>query len=150
MNGRRGIILLAATLVAAACSDTTGVTENSLISHRALWEAAGLSSYQYEYRKQCECPPEALRPVLIEVRAGSVTQVRFLDNLLTAESLLAQGYPTIDDLFDYIDEVSQTNVASLVVTYDSMLGYPTLISVDFRRDTADDEFTVRTSNLEPR
>lgn len=149
MNGWRGVTLLTVALVAAACSDTTGVTEDSLISHRALWEAAGLSTYQYDYRKQCECPPEELRPVRIEVHAGLVKRVRYLDNLLTAESLLPSNYPTIDDLFDYIDEVSRTNAASLVVTYDSTLGYPTLISIDFRRDLTEDEFTLRVSNLEP-
>ena len=136
-----------AALVGTACSETLGVTAAGLESHRARWEAAGVSAYLYEYRRQCECGPQSLRSVRIEVQAGSVARVTFLDNGETLASPPAEAFPTIEDLFDLVDEAVQMNAASLVVTYDPTLGYPTLISVDYRRDIADDEFTVRASNL---
>lgn len=136
-----------AVVIGAACSETLGVTEVGLESHRATWEAAGVSAYLYEYRRQCECGPQSLRPARIEIQAGFVTRVTFLDNGETLENPPDEAFPTIEDLFDLIDEAVQMNAASLVVTYDPTLAYPTLISVDYRRDIADDELTIRASNL---
>jgi hypothetical protein len=143
-----GVFVVGTTMAVTACSDTLGVTSAAVESHRARWEAAGLAAYLYEYQKQCECRPETLRPARIEVQAGSVTRVTYLDNAQTLESPPADSFPTIDDLFDHIDEAARMDVASLVVTYDATFGYPTLISVDYRRDIADDEIIIRASNLE--
>ncbi len=136
-----------AAVIGTACAETLGVTEAGLESHRARWEAAGVAAYLYEYHKQCECGPQSLRPARIEIQAGSVTRVTFLDNGETLENPPTEAFPTIEDLFDLVDEAMQMNAAFLVVTYDPTLGYPTLISVDYRRDIADDEFTIRASNL---
>jgi hypothetical protein len=143
-----GVFVVCTAIAVTACSETLGVTEAGLESHRARWEAAGLTAYVYEYSKQCECGPETLRPARIEVLAGSVARVTFLDNAQTLESPPADAFPTIDDLFGRVDEAVRMDAASLVVTYDPTLGYPTLISVDYRRDIADDEFVIRASNLE--
>lgn len=142
------LVALGTTLAVTACSETLGVTVEGLETHRARWEAAGLTAYLYEYSRQCECGPEMLRPARLEVQGGSVTRVTFLDNAQTLENPPADAFPTIDDLFDHIEEAVRMDAASLVVTYDPTLGYPTLISVDYRRDIADDEFVIRASNLE--
>jgi hypothetical protein len=152
MSGRlellAGAFVVGTTIAVMACSDTLGVTVAGAESHRAQWEAADLTAYLYEYQKQCKCSLATLRPARIEVRAGSVTRVTYLDNAQTLESPPADAFPTIDDLFDHIDEAARMDAASLVVTYDATLGYPTLISIDYRRDISDDEIIIRASNLE--
>ena len=125
------------------------VTATEMDRHRALWIAAGITSYRYDYQRSCECGPDMLRPVSIEVIEGSVTSVTFLDDGLLAQSSTFNAFATIDDLFDMIDEAVQANAESLVVTYDPTLGYPTLLSVDYRIEIADDEFTITATNLEP-
>lgn len=146
----RAPVVLCALVVATACSDTLGVTAEAVQSHRAQWEATGITTYSYDYHKQCECLSVEVQPVRIDVEAGSVVRVALQSGAQPLGSLTEGLFPTIDALFDQIDEAAGKNAASLVVTYDRALGYPTLISVDYRRDVVDDEYTIRASNLVPR
>jgi frataxin-like iron-binding protein CyaY len=133
----------------SACSEVMSVTANEMDRHRALWVASGIVSYRYDYQRSCECGPETVRPVRIEVVGGSVATVTFRDDGQLMLNPQAGAFATIDDLFDMIDEAIRAQAESLVVTYDPTLGYPTLVSVDYRMEIADDEFTIRASNLEP-
>ncbi len=149
----RGILLLGmGTLALGAiggCSDPLSVTASELDSHFARWQAAGLRDYRYDFRRSCECAPAATRPATIEVVGGTVVRVRFAgggEELATSEE--RRFFPTIDELFELIDEAVRSKAAVLVVSYHPVLGYPTNISIDYRREVADDEFTIQASNLE--
>ena len=147
---RCGLLLLPILLCAgSACSEVLGVTVSEMDRHRALWISSGVLSYRYDYQRSCECGPDMVRPVRIEVLGGSVMSVTFLDDGESLQSPTAGAFATIDDLFAKIDEAIESNAESVVVTYHPTLGYPTLLSVDYRREIADDEFTITASNLEP-
>lgn len=144
------LVLGAAALGAVAgCSDPVSVTASELDSHFARWQAAGLRDYRYDFRRSCECAPAATRPATIEVIRGTVARVRFAgdgEELATSEE--RRFFPTIDQLFELIDDAVRNNAAVLVVSYHPVLGYPTNISIDYRREVADDEFTIQASKLE--
>jgi hypothetical protein len=147
---RRTLLLLAVLLcTVSACSEVLSVSAVEMDRHRALWIASGMLSYRYDYQRSCECGPDTVRPVRIEVLGGSVTSVTFLDDGESLQSPTVGAFPTIDDLFAKIDEAIESDAESVVVTYHPTLGYPTLLSVDYRREIADDEFTITASNLEP-
>jgi len=54
---------------------------------------------------------------------------------------------TIEDAFALIEGLTTQNVASLVVEYNETYGFPTLISVDFDLNIADDEIVYIYSNF---
>ncbi len=157
--GRRGLVsppraawlVLGAVALGAVggCSDSLGVTASELDSHFARWQAAGLRDYRYDFRRSCECAPAATRPATIEVIGGAVVRVRFAgggEEFATSEE--QRFFPTIDQLFQLIDDAVRNHAAVLVVSYHPVLGYPTNISIDYRREVADDEFTIQASKLE--
>ena len=147
---RCGLPLLTVLLCSvSSCSEVLSVSASEMDRHRAVWISAGVVDYRYDYHRQCECGPDTVRPVRIEVLGGSVTSVTFLDDGQLLQSPTVGAFATIDDLFAKIDEAIESDAESVIVTYDPTLGYPTLLSVDYRREIADDEFTITASNLEP-
>lgn len=148
---RRPVAVLAACLLLAGCSEALSISETLAASgdHRAAWEAAGLRDYRYEYRRSCECAPETTRPVEIEVRDGAVRSVTLVETGEPLSSGLAWTFPTVDDLFDLIDDAVRRNADLLEVTYDPTFGYPTTLRIDYRREVADDEMEMEASNLRP-
>ena len=47
---------------------------------RALWQEQGITSYQFELRYGCFCPPEVVRPVTITVINGVMTSMVYADS----------------------------------------------------------------------
>jgi len=149
VNGNRGWFgidgrgMVAAALLAAMAGAGCGSSPFELSataweSYRARWEAAGLTDYEYDFRRSCECIDT--RPARIEVRSGRVAQVRYSDSGELTSTV--QGYPTIDELFELIDEGIRAEAASMRVSYDQQLGYPTEIRIDFDPRVADDEIEI--------
>lgn len=147
---RAGAVVGAAALV-SGCADSLSVQATAQASgdHRAAWEAAGLRDYRYEHRRSCECPPETTQLVQIEVRDGTVQAVVFAGTGEPVSSELVSAFPTVDELFDLIDDAIRRNADLLEVTYDGALGYPKTLRIDYRREVADDEMEIEASNLEP-
>ncbi len=147
---RAKLLVLGALALGAVggCSDSLSVTASEIDSHFARWQAAGLRDYRYDFRRSCECAPAATRPATIEVIGGAVARVRFSGGEDLATSEERRFFPTIDELFELIAEAVRDKAAVVVVSYHPVLGYPTNVSIDYRREVADDEFTIQASNLE--
>ena len=141
---------LLALVVVGGCGDgPTALSSTTMHSARARWEATGIQDYRYEFRQQCECGPALAEAAIVEVRGGTVTNVSNRDSGIPAASDERRLFPTIDDLFDRIDDAIRRNAASLVVSYDDDLGYPTLISIDYDVQVIDDEVAIDASALAP-
>lgn len=137
--------------LAAACGQPLSVEATSAAygHHRAAWEAAGVRDYRYLFQRRCECPPEMTAPVEIEVRGGAVEAVMLSQSGAPVSPELLPAFPTVDDLFDLIDEALRRDADLLEVTYDSPLGYPTSLRIDYRREVADDEVDIEAWGLRP-
>jgi hypothetical protein len=120
------------------------------------WQAEKVSDYEFQFNKGCFCP--SIGTVLIEVRADTVYQVLTTD---TRETLFVQlndqtqvpaleympdYFKTISELFDVIRDARSQKANKIVADYDSELGYPKSIDIDYVKDAVDDEVAYLVSN----
>ena len=150
MPSRSFVCLLAGSSVVmlAACSDATAPDEK-LNAARRRWAQQGPASYSMVVHRSCECTPEGAGPVLVRVRNGAVESRQYTATGASVPASLADVFPSVEGLFQLIEDARRQRPNSLEVRYDATLGYPTLISVDFDRMIADDEFVYTASELRP-
>jgi hypothetical protein len=106
------------------CSDTlepSGVFSSA----EQRWENASYSSYAFTAERSCFCSDEGRGPVRVTVLNGSVTSVVMIATGVTVE---ADGWFTIEGLFDLIREQLETLPSRLDAEYDAALGYPTKVT----------------------
>lgn len=142
------LLLLAVVLTTAARCEVLGSSESdreALEEARDRWDARDIFSYEYRFRNQCgECLVEFARAYDVRVVDGFVVRV------VDAETGAAppQGYDvlTVPELFALADDaIRRADVFH--IEYDRQLGYPTVLSVDWQRQVADDEFVIRVDGL---
>jgi hypothetical protein len=116
-----------------------GTQLDHLAQAEARWQAAGLTSYDFDLQVSCFCVAAELGPVTISVRNGQVLSVVRADSGTTVDSLYFQQYLTIDRMFATTRGFIDGKPAAFQASYDSNLGYPTLIALDGKANVADDE-----------
>jgi hypothetical protein len=117
--------------------------------NRDLWRARGPASYTYVFRRICFCAPAATNPVIIQVRQRSVLSVRYEDTGAAVDPSLLSLYPTVEGLFEIIENAIDQEAEVVQASYDPTLGYPTSITLDGSSMIADDEATLTASHLAP-
>jgi hypothetical protein len=116
-----------------------------LAYHRQLWEAQGITSYRFSYRRACFCSD--INMLEIDVVHGVVAAARYADGGAPVGDIYQATLPTVGTLFDIVEAALDSRADALRVTYHPALGYPTEISVDYRFVVADDEFGYTVSSL---
>lgn len=145
----RAAVVFALVGVGGCGDGPTALSSSTMEGARARWVASGIRDYRFEFRQQCECGPALADAAVVEVRGGAVTRVSYRDSGGEASSDARALFPTVDGLFDRIEDAIQRNAASLTVSYDGALGYPTLISIDYDLQVIDDEVAIDASALAP-
>ncbi len=137
--------LLALTLV--GCTDVLGPEQDALAAARARWALTNADNYLFEFRRSCFCAPDFVRPVRIEILDGIVSSAVYVD---TEEpiSLPLTSVPTIDDLFDEIQDAMDRLAFSVIADYDANMGYPTSVSIDYIENAIDDEMAFFVSSFQ--
>ena len=142
----RAAVALAATLIALAAA----AQPPDLGASRARWKAAALASYEYGYRKYCECHPESPPETVVTVRNGAVVGVRHrpVDSVqeVPAEARNFRYYWTIDDLFDLLRAAFERD-AAVRASYDASLGYPTELHIDYDLSFIGDEVDLELTRV---
>jgi hypothetical protein len=136
--------LLLAALVTAACSDTH--PDPTTEREQFATEVGG--NYSFTFSRSCECLPETAGPFRIYVTGDSVDNATDLEGNAIDAEIIAQ-LPTIDDIFQRIEDAETEGAASIDVVYDPGDGYPTSVNIDYSEEIADEEYTVTVSNVEP-
>ena len=141
-------LLLLSLAALAACSDSTDPTDpaSALADARARWAGAGVANYQYTITRGCECSPESVGPVIIEVRNHQVQTRRYLSGT-AVDPQFAELFTAVPGLFDLIDEALQAPAAGLAVRYNAEFGYPETIQIDWVAGFADDEVSYHVSDF---
>lgn len=114
-----------------------GTLQRKLDGARATWNAAHVSSYRYEIRVSCFCPP-ATKPNVFVVRHGVATK-------------FASGYKslaTVPRLFKTIQGAIDDDVADLNVKFGKR-GVPTSIYIDRSANVADEEVGYAVKRFTP-
>lgn len=143
---RRMAVLAAALALSGGCS-VLGIDsdlESELKDQRRAFLAQGLRSYSYEFQRSCFCAET--RPVVITVVNDEVRSVVIKE---TGEPVTQypEGYMTIPDLYDTLIEWADRDPHHMSATFDDVHHIPRMVSVDFEKNTADDELTLTLSNI---
>ena len=135
----RSLLALAFAVVSlAGCRSPAGPGE-VLQAARARWAEAGIADYSITVRRSCECTPEMIGPVVVEVRGGAVVSRQYSSNGAAVSPGLAASFPSVEGLFEILDDAARTRAQRVEARYDSQLGYPTYVAIDPDRLVADDE-----------
>lgn len=138
--------LLVSLTAVVACSDVTG-PKAELAEARERWKARRITQYEYNLQRICFCLEEATRAVTIRVQGGVVTGAWYLSDQSPVPSANLKNYPTVEGLFETIEEAIGRNAARLDVEYDRATGHPTRIDIDYDQRMADDEIFIRAWEL---
>jgi len=134
--------------VLAALASFATAQPADLKTARDAWRTAALADYEYGYRKYCECHPDAPPETIVTVRSGNPVAVRHrrADSPTDVPGRNPEVYWTIDGLFDLIDS-AQRRGATVRASYDSRLGFPTEVYIDYDADFIGDELDVRLTTV---
>jgi hypothetical protein len=135
--------------IQVAQSSARGQSDSQqLKTNQDLWKKQKISSYRYTLSNGCFCTPESRGPVIIEVRNGRTTSVTSVATGQPVDPELFQRYDTVPRLFDLIKDAIKRKADNLDVKYNSTLGYPTQINIDYSFQIADEEQYLTIENLQ--
>lgn len=156
MRHLAALVISVALIAASGCSSEetstvgspTSATSNAfappstLTQARAVWAELGPSSYSLNLVSACG------------ERSGLGTyKVTVTPEGITAEGTTRWSFgtdvQTVPDLFEFIDDADSGGAQVVDVTYNSDLGYPETISVDYMVNAIDDEVCYTVKNLAP-
>jgi hypothetical protein len=122
--------------------------QTNLNEARALWSSFQMERYAYGYQRSCYCRSEFRLPLLVQVLCENVTSVTTRSGEPVSDSV-ASLVPTIDGLFDTIQEAINLGANETRVVYNDEFGYPESMYIDYYYFLADDEFSVTVNYIGP-
>jgi len=149
----RGGLSVLALVGLAGCSDVTVSNERleaiqgELDNQHDLWTSQAISAYEYRFARECPCPADLTRPVLVNVAETVVIGVTYADSGTAVPNSALVSYFTVEGLFRQAQIAINLRADSLVLEYDPVLHYPTLIVVDQYLNLIDDELSLFASEL---
>ncbi len=142
---------VAAVLLVSSCVLSTGPLgrgRDRLADARRVWVQRGPASYAFTYTRACFCGwAGAYR---IEVEADTITRVTALPSGDVLADRPADVFYTVDGLFGMIGDVLDRRPDAFHASYDSALGHPVELSVDYIKQAVDDEFGFTVSDFQTR
>ena len=116
------------------------------------WEAYALDDYTIDQEVICFCPPP--RAFTLQIVADTLHDVAYDKAELVGWQLSEEEFKrivlggafTVEEVFETITR-AQGQAALLEVEYDPIYGYPSYVAIDWATTVADDEVTIRMSNL---
>jgi Family of unknown function (DUF6174) len=145
-----GSALLASPLV--ACDSITGTddlsrAQSELDRNWDRFERSAPLSYSYIVRVDCECPSDVTRPVTVWVDRGTIEYLLYEDDGRPVPFSYANSFPSVEQLFDAIQDGIDRRADYIDVDYDPTYGYPTNVYIDYDRRVADEELSLTTWGL---
>ena len=142
-------------LLLVSCSGGSSLSTNTteavrLQRSRALWARNGVRDYVYTVRVSAFVA-SANRLVRITVQNGRTVSITPDDGdptPLENDGRFFARFATVESLFNVIQQALNARADSISVDYDSVLGYPTRINIDYIRLAVDDELGVQVSQFE--
>lgn len=152
MRNAARILTLFVLVLVGGCAWLAGDTatearRQELDAARNRWATANMDSYSYVVNRSCECVYVAATKVVV-VR-GAVARLELEATGDTLPTDARPSFHTVDELFDVIADAIARDPYQFSADYDPDLGYPTLFSVDDRREIADDELMVTARDMQP-
>ncbi len=142
---------LAFVLALAACTGSGSSTpeETELAAKRTQFQQAMTGSYQFQWRQSCECTQDTTAPMLVTVTNGAISSAIYIETELPVPAAIRANLDTIEGVFDRIQDAIDDNAHMIYVEYDSELGFPKSVAIDYSEQIADEELSLVISNVEP-
>ena len=145
------LLLLTAECSAWAPLSPKELTE--LARAEARWKARGFADYRYEMKGSCFCPAEINRWTRVTVRQGRVVAAEPVEPDSTLPVSNLNLWEPIDSLFGRLrqfarDKSLQRNYSDIVVEFDPILGFPTLVDWQSKPSIADGSATYWLRNVQ--
>lgn len=149
----RFAVVLASALLIAACGGggdggEVSPEQEALDGALLLWADVDSTHYQFVSQRSCECLPEYVEPIIVEVIDGAIASALNERDLTPVAPEVETGLYTIDGLFTVIQEAIDDGAYSVDVSYDGVRGVPTGVNIDYDVNTADEEFYVDVRDFE--
>ena len=154
------LVILSSAIALSACGDVEAgdVEANLWEENKALWDSHNLQNYKYTITFGCYCSTKATSPFEVTVKNGVVEEAIYLESShgMEAGTQVDEASPFRDDPLDTFTiagrfDVLQTALSTAdeaTVHYDSALGYPKEVHLDYLLDYPDDEVSMRIENFE--
>jgi hypothetical protein len=137
---------LALVALAGACADVgpegDGL-EAEVARQRQIWEARRPENYVVEVERQCFCGVEARGPVRVTVSGARVTGRVYSDSGAAVPEAFADLFPSVDGLFDILEDALARPAENVDVTWDAASGAPSSFFIDYSANIADEEVGYR-------
>lgn len=147
MPAIRPLLLVAAlALGGSACSTVAGPGDDlraQIAFYRALWEAEGPEDYRYTVERLCFCGEDVRGPAMVEVVGDTVVRVTYSRDGAEVIPDYRWFFPSVDGLFDILQEGIDENAHSIEVSWDEATGVPLHFFIDYRANMADEELGMR-------
>jgi hypothetical protein len=145
-----GAALLLAPL--AACDGITGVddlsrAQSELDRNWDRFQSTAPLSYSYTVRVTCACTSDVTRPVTVWVDRGNIEYLLYEDTGRPVPLSVASSFPSVEQLFDAIQNGIDRQADYISVNYDLTYGYPTDVYIDYDRRVSSDELVLSTWGL---
>ncbi len=148
------IALTTCILLFSACSSEDDPLFVEYSKNRDLWNSQNIDSYQYAERLSCFCGGILNKSLVVKENVKDTVYFEiptWYPPETTIEDLydgVLQSAKTIDEAFDFIEEVLQQDVDYLGVEYHETYGFPIAISVNYVESYSDDEIFYGFSDFE--
>jgi len=142
-------VLLAFIIVFVASCELFGNEADVLDFERAKvkWEQARIADYSYDVWIACFCLVSEQLPARVVVRGDSIVSATRDRDGEPVDSSQVRFIPTVPELFDVVED-ALADADSIDVEYDSRLGFPEEVAIDYIKEAADDEIWYTISNVE--
>ena len=122
-------------------------TQQQLNDSKTKWASKNMKDYQYTFNWICFCTPDYNKPVVISVRNGVLSAVKYADGSGPVDKTKYPNFRTIDGLFEFLQDAINRKAYRITVSYDAKLGYPTSASIDYDQRIADEEKSFKAEGL---
>ncbi len=137
-------VLFAFVLIGCGSHDST--TQNPDFSAaKQRWSDANVQDYQFTLRTICYCLPES--DIVVSVKGGVIDTAFYKDTESPVSAERLQAVPTVNGLFDKIEDAYANNAALVQVTYNGTYGYPEDVFIDYSSNLADEEFRYQVTDF---
>ena len=97
-------------------------------------------------QKICRCIPDLKLPYRVSVKKGTVTDIKHINGAQVDNRSLIYRMITVEQAFELVQN-AWVDAASVIVTYDADVGYPTYIYIDQSLQIADEEYSLSFQEL---
>lgn len=138
----------------AACTGGTAIPEQTpeeieLEGARTMFHQNMSNNYSFHWRQSCECSPDATAEMLITVTNGAISDAIYVQTEQPVPANIRATLLTIDGVFDKIQDAIDEDAHMITVQYDTELGFPSSVAVDYSEQIADEELSLILSNVVP-